>query len=975
MHLAPTPTIVCALLALSPHAVSQNAYARSFERAWTASEAGELEQARAAYARCVELVPDSAVALYHAARVECADGRAEAAFGLLAQAAALDEDVRALAQWDEGLDALRAEPGWEALWGAPANARSSELVPLEGALARRPGARLLASSPDGLRELVRADEHLLLVDAPSGELLASRRQTDGWSEARFSPDGRHLLGVDAWDQLVIWDAHTLEETRSLGALLLDGFHELGFHPDGTRVLAAERDGARARWIDLESGRMLRTLEGLDVRQSWIGPRGERALAADGAMGGNKRAALYELESGRRLATYDKLPAHDLQGGFDASGELAFLAQGNVETVWLIDARSGALLHELRCPEGSFSAAALVGAPARLLTLDNNGAVRWWDPHSGAELERWELPFALNWRGRRVLRTLRLDAEHALVLDGELRPVALDLRARAVLWRGAPRADWRADWDRMRQGHELAWVRATQPLWVERTHPVPIASSDIAHTPPLLAVGTRAGTAFLVEPHGLRLRHHFELGAEAPSWVQLDSASQRLLASTNESAPRLYDAHSGVRIGAQAGAIDQLSDVRFGPRGERLLGIDEDGALVVCDARDGLEQLRVTPAEGAVRRARWSPDGRILVACVGEGALHLLSAEDGSALRAPIDAGFALNDFALNRAGTLLAAGGRTSQALVFDAESGLVVARCDHHDGFGAHDCVWQVQFAPDDKSLLTTAGHWWTVHRFDPGGQQVWSYEHGGGSPADHYAELSPDGERLLLRGAGGGVLSTDLGKPLTPRQGAWRTLELDPERILLEERIRLRCVELQSGEAHWGLEPFSDGSLLIRSRSGWISGSAAALANTWLVDGEALLRLDALAPQLVDPLRVRMESEGHLLAPPRAAQSPGSAPPRISLLGEAARFAHLPGAGGYRLQASAESAPGLGPPRFEVEVDGTLLEPDAFEVRSGFNESAELARLVLELDSPAAVRVRAVDARGRTSRDALFDLLPAAD
>jgi eukaryotic-like serine/threonine-protein kinase len=261
----------------------------------------------------------------------------------------------------------------------------------------------------------------------SGRRLASLTPDDSVDAAEISRDGRWVAAVAGTD-LVMWDgagsgssyrvharpaaaftevavspvadivatgdgAGTIE-LRRLGEqppLVRWAAHDgavtsLAYTPAGDALISTGRPGDVALW-DTATGRRLRPLQaGASDGQSppaAVDARGKRALliARDGAS-----AVLYDLRSGRRLATLAPAPADSglnlNRADIDSSGTRAVTIDSGGSTM-LWDADRGRALAEL--PDHAFGMVRSAFSPDGhiLATLDGRGLIRLWDARTGA----------------------------------------------------------------------------------------------------------------------------------------------------------------------------------------------------------------------------------------------------------------------------------------------------------------------------------------------------------------------------------------------------------------------------------------------------------------------------------------------------------------------------------------------------------------------------------------------------------------
>jgi len=131
----------------------------------------------------------------------------------------------------------------------------------------------MAASPKGDLLAIGAWEHGVDVWDVSQKkcikvLKAGRRELP--CELVFSPDGGRLACGDGIGRVVIWNVDTGQVVRSwepvhTDPLKSDSIESLAWSPDGKILVAA--DGYRLRWLDTESGQVLRQMESEDTLKS------------------------------------------------------------------------------------------------------------------------------------------------------------------------------------------------------------------------------------------------------------------------------------------------------------------------------------------------------------------------------------------------------------------------------------------------------------------------------------------------------------------------------------------------------------------------------------------------------------------------------------------------------------------------------------------------------------------------------------
>ncbi len=239
------------------------------------------------------------------------------------------------------------------------------------------GAGLIALGTAG------TDRQALLRDDATVPVRRLRRHTGPVHNLRFTPDGR-LVSGSGWPSgdhcLRVWDPTTGQELRHIPTP--GQVQGLDVSADGRFALAG-LDNGRVLYLELDTGRVLQTLQGHSGPVGWAGfaPDGKHGFSTshDGT------ARLWDLDKGTEVRRY------------------------RVDGKW---ANYGAVF-----PDGR-----------RLLTGDDRGLLQVWDVATGQELKRIE--------AGNVLWLLVLpDNRHALVSAGDPSLWDLDTGEQVRVFRG------------------------------------------------------------------------------------------------------------------------------------------------------------------------------------------------------------------------------------------------------------------------------------------------------------------------------------------------------------------------------------------------------------------------------------------------------------------------------------------------------------------------------------------------------------
>jgi WD40 repeat protein/DNA-binding SARP family transcriptional activator len=246
----------------------------------------------------------------------------------------------------------------------------------------RPGGGVwrIEVSPDG--RLVAATTRLgdlRVWDIRTGETVYVADPSVFVEDTAWSPDG-DVLAVAAGDDRRGWITFIDRAGRRVAELREDDGawpHSVDFSPDGERIVTSRIDIHRdnptvsgARVWDRSTGEVLTHIE-VEAQRVVFDPTGTRVATDDD----QRDAALWDADSGRRLATFSGHPGSVYALAFDPAGDT--LATASTDgTVRLWDVGSGTQELALRGHEGRVGAVEFSPDGSQLASV-SHGEVRIW----------------------------------------------------------------------------------------------------------------------------------------------------------------------------------------------------------------------------------------------------------------------------------------------------------------------------------------------------------------------------------------------------------------------------------------------------------------------------------------------------------------------------------------------------------------------------------------------------------------------
>ena len=562
--------------------------------------------------------------------------------------------------------------------GTAADTPRAEAKPtLKVQLGHSAGVNAVAYSTDG-KLLATGDIRgaVILWEAQTGRELRSLDGTSGGEiySVAFSPDGAFVL-TGHHDKLArLWDTATGKELRSFKGHTAF-VCSVAFSPDGKQILTGSLDLTVRQW-DAASGQEIRIVT-KDALRAVFSPDGKSVLTNGG--GGEYVPALWDATTGRKI--------REFVGHTQVPSGLAFSTDGKQvltgsldKTARLWEVATGKEIRAFKGHVGGVTGVAFSPDGKQVLTGSHDKTVRLWDTTNGKEI--------------RTVETFPSDVESvAFSPDGKHVAVAVRNYRPVEVWNAlsgeqafvcfgtgvmANTVGFSADGTKLVVGGFLAWVWDGREGRNSRTLPAGAFESLIG----------RRVTAAVISPDG-----------------------KRILAGCLDRKARLWDAETGQELRTFPGHADAVKSVAFSPNGKQVLtcAAGEKQARL-WDAESAKELHAFALPDESVAVAAFSPDGtRVLTggdSSTTQGGARLWDARTGKELRAFGTPRETVYSIAFSPDGKKLVTGENLNTARLWDTETGKVIHEFHGHMSIvsprGVRVKVMAVAFSPDGSLVLT---------------------------------------------------------------------------------------------------------------------------------------------------------------------------------------------------------------------------------------------------------------------------------
>jgi WD40 repeat protein len=490
----------------------------------------------------------------------------------------------------------------------------------------------LAFSADGKRLAVGLEQigptslGLLVLDVETGRTLATTRASV--DDVAFAPDGRQLAAAESpvrgagGGRIVVLDARTLVERRTLADLPGVEATAVAFSPDGSRVAFGGADGS-AGLAAAATGQRIASYLGQTAAVNQV------AFSPDGRL-----LATASTDGTTRVWRATGQEEADTPAGGDV---LVLEAQGrDSEAIYADRGRTGGFVVQKWSRRGArvgrpLEISATLSADAAFLSGDGRFAAVIPNPGNqpNAPIQIW------NVSDRRVVRTVPPSAAPFGGLpdfSADDSSIAMGKPGRDAVPGPGPGHGPPPNARRIGRPPKLP-----QPAMVVvnvqtgKTRPLGTTScgtgwrsQPFSRDGKLLAAGTFCGQVYVWDvASGRPVGHPFSIGGELAR-IAFSPDAQRIAVASWNSTITIADVRTGHVVGVLTDHTKGVPDVAYSPDGRYLASASLDGTARIWDART-LRLLRILVHPDPVYLVRFTPDSRDVVTADGAQVIRVWDA--------------------------------------------------------------------------------------------------------------------------------------------------------------------------------------------------------------------------------------------------------------------------------------------------------------------------------------------------------------
>jgi WD40 repeat protein len=470
----------------------------------------------------------------------------------------------------------------------------------------------------------------------------------------------------------------------------------------SRYIVSGGDDNMVRLWDLESGRLLHTLEGHEDSVLTVAISDDNRRLVSGSV--DKTVKLWDLESGRLLNTLEGHKGYVWSVAISGDNDRRSLVSGSSDhTVRLWDLESGHLLLTMRGHEDTVKSVAISGDNRHLVSGSDDHTVRLWDLESGRLLLTLEghedavRSVAISGDNRHLVsgsddHTVRLwDLESGRLLltleghEGHVRSVAISGDNR-LLVSGSSDKTVRL-WD----------LKSGRLLNILKGHENAVRSVAISTDNRRLVSGSDDKTVKLWDLESSLLLNTLE-GHKDYVWsVAISRDNRHLVSGSSDKTVKLWDLESGLLINTLKGHKGYVSSVAVSRDNRRLVSASDDNTIKLWDLESGHLLNTFEGHKYWVRSVAISMDNRCLVSASDDNTIKLWDLESGCLLNTLEGHEDSVLSVAISGNNRYLVSGSEDKAVKLWDLESGSLLNTLKGHK-----KAVWAVAVSGDNRRLVS---------------------------------------------------------------------------------------------------------------------------------------------------------------------------------------------------------------------------------------------------------------------------------
>jgi len=562
-------------------------------------------------------------------------------------------------------------------------------------------ATSVAWSHDGRYAVtVSGDNNIIIWEASTGREIRTLSGYEYGQAAVFSPDGRYILSGGNGD-FKLWETATGKEIKSFPG---EADH-FAFSPDGRYVLLASDKTNGIKLREVWTGNSIRNLQGhlgpvISVKYS---PDGRYALSGSA----DRTARLWDVSTGVSLRT--------LGGHSDAVFSVAFSPDGRYavsgssdKTVRLWELSSGRMIRTLQGHSAGVISVAFSPDGQYVVSASIDQVVKRWNVSTGREISSVPVDFSL-------VGGVAFSPDGKYAMSGSenrdhLRVVKLwDVKTGQAVktfqgYSSSVRsAVFSPDGKQVLTGNGKSlnlWDAQTgRAVYAVKAHSNSINSVAISPDGRYAVTGSSDKSVKLWELSTGKELRTFHGHRDSIDSVAFSPDGRFVLSGSWDRTARLWDIETGKelkRIENPAAGATGFGSVVFSPDGKHVLSGSADGAQI-WDVSTGKEILKFYKSSPGSRHVTVSPDGRYALSDSVMDAINLWEVSTGREVRVFKGRFGHIGALAFSPDGRYVLSGTSDKSVRLWDVSTGREIKKFLGHLGV-----ITSVGFSPDGKYVLS---------------------------------------------------------------------------------------------------------------------------------------------------------------------------------------------------------------------------------------------------------------------------------